>query len=173
MRRRTFFANDGDCLLLTSDAGKNVLVDGGHYANTFRRCMLPSLRPAADPPPESARRALSGPRVSAANDAYCWLAATAMGCIGRLRKATGRPPRCYAASVLASPCRRPSRYSCRDESDRTLFMSTGWKVGGAKPWRAWQRHEDSSRGRASGPRTTRCPVAPRGHRKANDYKLSP
>jgi hypothetical protein len=43
MRLRTFFANDGDCLLLTSDAGKNVLVDGGHYANTFRRCTLPSL----------------------------------------------------------------------------------------------------------------------------------
>src|SRR4051812_5304198 len=43
MRLRTFFANDGDCLLLTSDSGKNVLVDGGHYANTFRKCTLPSL----------------------------------------------------------------------------------------------------------------------------------
>ncbi len=39
MRLRTFFANDGDCLLLTSDSGKNALVDGGHYANTFRKCM--------------------------------------------------------------------------------------------------------------------------------------
>jgi hypothetical protein len=38
MRLRTFFANDGDCPLLTSDAGKNVHVDGGHYANTFPRC---------------------------------------------------------------------------------------------------------------------------------------
>jgi hypothetical protein len=30
-----------------------------------------------------------------------------MGCIGRRRKATGRPPRRYTASVLVSPCRRP------------------------------------------------------------------
>jgi hypothetical protein len=42
MKIKVFFATDGDCLLLTSDDGKHVLVDGGRKGS-FDECTMPVL----------------------------------------------------------------------------------------------------------------------------------
>jgi hypothetical protein len=44
-----FYADHGDCLLLTTNDRKNVLIDGGPRKATFERCTMPTLKKIAKP----------------------------------------------------------------------------------------------------------------------------
>jgi hypothetical protein len=49
MRLRVFYADKGDCLLLTTNDRKNILIDGGPKRATFERCTSPTLKKIAKP----------------------------------------------------------------------------------------------------------------------------